>query len=123
MGRWVSTENWTRESLAWVAGILEGEGCFGRSLNKKDQSWSYRITCDMTDEDVIRRLHSVLGAGTVQGPYWRSNSTKPIWRFAIQNWPGCYAVSAAVFPLMGDRRRERIRDMLAPKMGWNKGFV
>ncbi|AYQ99129.1 HNH endonuclease [Mycobacterium phage BaboJay] len=54
---------------AWVAGILEGEGSFTlgaagqRKHGKRIQQ--LQVTCGMTDEDTIRKLHRIAGIGNV----------------------------------------------------------
>lgn len=51
----------------WVAGLLEGEGCFGVYNIKRESGTTrqvYKIQILMTDEDVIRKLHSIIG-GTI----------------------------------------------------------
>lgn len=46
---------WQREDLAWVAGILEGEGCF---INAEQRGRLYpRVIVEMTDEDVVQRAN------------------------------------------------------------------
>ncbi len=51
---------------AWAAGILEGEGCFSIHRRKdRSNTLNTAIHCEMTDEDIIRRLHAVFKVGTV----------------------------------------------------------
>jgi hypothetical protein len=48
----------TATDIAWLAGIIEGEGTFGRKGHPAGQ-----VRVQMTDEDVIDRLHSLTGVG------------------------------------------------------------
>lgn len=60
------------QDVAWVAGILEGEGTFivtKKRLVSGNKSLGTRIAVTMADEDVIRSLQSKTGLGTVYGPY------------------------------------------------------
>ena len=70
-------------ALAWVAGLLEGEGAFVLAWHKSSAGPypEVRVQCNMTDEDVIRKLHASTGVGAVRGPYnqWGAG-TKPVWR-------------------------------------------
>ena len=51
------------EAIAWLAGLLEGEGCFGIA---KSGSRSYpRISLHMCDLDVLQRAASMMGASSV----------------------------------------------------------
>jgi hypothetical protein len=48
---------------AWLAGIIEGEGTFGRVGRPGGQ-----IRVVMTDQDVIHRLHAITGLGLIHEP-------------------------------------------------------
>lgn len=51
-------------SIEWVAGLFEGEGCFGIACSGKKSHMLYlRLIVSMTDEDVIRTLHETVGVG------------------------------------------------------------
>ena len=45
--------------IAWIAGILEGEGCFTCDT----KTTRLRVQCVMTDKDIIDRLHNIVGKG------------------------------------------------------------
>jgi len=94
--------------IAWLAGLLEGEGCF--PLNRKASGrCDARIQLNMTDEDVVRRAAKMLGRSVYmaqragQKPQWyvRTTGTKAI------SW------MMTIYGLMGKRRQERIRGLLA----------
>jgi hypothetical protein len=56
------------KELYWVAGLLEGEGCFRVKKNSLRKAGRYTEVCvevNMTDEGVIRKLHAVVGVGKV----------------------------------------------------------
>lgn len=117
-----SVERWTPENLAWLAGIIEGEGCVEFGLQKprpgppQYQSGPrryQRITVSMTDLDVIERVHHIASCGTITGPYWRPKSTKEIWVWTVQNRPGVVALLRMIHPWMGVRRRAKIEDLFA----------
>jgi len=55
--------------LGWVAGILEGEGCFFVTTRKTAKYGPYvyaRVTVCMTDRDIIERLQHVTGVGVLE---------------------------------------------------------
>lgn len=98
--------------LYWVAGLLEGEGCFNVSF-----AGSFRVTvkCNMTDEDVIRRLHKIVGAGTVRGPVEKKAQNgrgKPQWIWTLGRTQGAEELMRALHPLMGTRRAAKIDAIL-----------
>jgi predicted DNA-binding protein (UPF0251 family) len=108
---------WTREDLAWAAGLIEGEGCiFARTPgpNRKTQGRNFFVTVAMTDEDVIRKLHGVLKVGTVTGPYFsKQPRRKPRWAWQTNTFEAGQAVAAAIWPWLCSRRRARIKEALA----------
>lgn len=68
----------TDTDIAWVAGLLEGEGYFGCRIattkNRPGKAYlQVRICVNMTDEDVLRRAQSITGAGHINGPYTRTD--------------------------------------------------
>lgn len=98
---------WTRESLAYVAGLLEGEGTFG--------AWSkrgvrrLRIAVSMTDVEPLHQCQQVTGLGRVNGPYQPTyRGAKPYWIWQIQAWHQVQALMAAVYPWMSPRRKQQI---------------
>lgn len=46
--------------LAWVAGLLEGEGCFTVKGNAGIKR-NIAVRCQMTDKDVLDRLATFVG--------------------------------------------------------------
>lgn len=59
------TQIWDPVDIAWVAGIIEGEG----SIQTRSNANGLNVVVQMTDEDVIRRLRDVTSIGRVSGPY------------------------------------------------------
>lgn len=95
--------------LGWLAGLLEGEGCF----HVQRERWP-RITLQMTDEDVVRRLYEVTQVGRVNGPYFTSgHAQKPAWRWIVSKRDDVEDLLIAVYPLMGERRQAKIQTCLA----------
>jgi len=111
---------WKREDLAWAAGLIEGEGCISMQNRKlsgvRGGRPGWHLTVQMTDEDVLRRLASVIGLGRVGGPYVNKGDGKkpykPIWSWNISSRAHCYAVLTALWPWLGARRREKVREAL-----------
>ena len=103
----------------WMAGLLEGEGCFSifaRKTAKHDHK-TLAIHCEMTDKDTIEKLHNIAGVGTVNK---RANVSgrqdrrerKPTWIWSVQNHEGIYKVCKAIYPYMGQRRKEKIKELM-----------
>lgn len=100
-------------TLAWIAGLLEGEGNFGCRRGSTGHHMVPSIQCRMTDEDIIRTLQAVTGAGSVNGPYSDGNPNhKPVWRWQITG-PRAIALMKTLRPWMGRRRGGAIDSILA----------
>jgi hypothetical protein len=108
--------------VAWVAGLVEGEGCFYIQTEKytsKRTGETYHnrrptLIVAMTDEDVVKRLQEVTGVGTVNrsGPQNKNRPNhKPMWRYRV-NPVATLMLAIRLYPYMGRRRREKIEDLL-----------
>jgi len=105
--------DWSREGLAWVAGIIEGEGCFSVRPRKAFPNQTIlSLEVKMTDGDIIHRLKEVTGLGTAYGPYTRPGHRKPIYRWKVSSAADIYALAVAIYPWMGTRRSGKIREVI-----------
>ena len=100
--------------LCWLAGILEGEGCFQLKTYPGNKRLGPAITLGMTDRDVVARAGRLLG-GQQRAPrmYYPANpkhKPKYIWRVSGGRAVG---ILWALLPLMGERRAAKIRSLLA----------
>ena len=95
------------KDIAWLAGLMEGEGCFGSWRNgARKKRKMIRAVISMSDKDVIERVASLLGrnltidkAPKIKGKY--------MYRVAVTGSQAA-ALMLTVFPLMGHRRRDKI---------------
>jgi hypothetical protein len=97
--------------LAWIAGLLEGEGYFcvlsaSRGCGKNE---TLLVGCGMTDMDVIYKLQRVVGAGHVS---IQVGLGKTIYRWKLSNSDAC-ALMTLLLPMMGRRRSVKIRELMA----------
>jgi hypothetical protein len=100
---------------AWVAGYLEGEGCFFWITYQTEKYGPYhypRIACSSTDRDVLEQLAEYTGVGRVWGPQDRGPN-KPIWHWTVSKGKEAAALMRALYPYMGQRRRAKIDEVLA----------
>ncbi len=115
----------TEVELAWLAGLLEGEGCFYLAT-RKNQDGTPRpllsVICSMTDEDVIRRMHDLIGFGNFhtrdrshENPRYKKSYT---WQSsdALLLMPLLHSL----LPLMGERRGAKIDELIAAMDGWKR---
>lgn len=94
----------SREDLAWAAGLFEGEGSFSTRRKSRDRGLLARM--QMTDEDVVRRFHSIIRVGNVTGPYF-AKGKKPIWIWQVGSFEGVQHVVASLWEWLQSRRRWR----------------
>lgn len=93
--------------LYWLAGLLEGEGCFwygtgGRIL----------IRLAMTDEDVIQRAARLMQALVEKPRMPHSRATKVVYACRVRG-DAAIRWMELLRPLMGIRRQRKIDDCLA----------
>lgn len=92
--------------IAWVAGIIEGEGSFAQSRP--------RIAVSMTDRDIIERLHRVTGIGHViyDRPGQMSHH-KPHSIWYVQRGEHALHLVSLIRPWLGIRRKSAALRMLS----------
>lgn len=93
--------------IGWIAGILEGEGCW---TTKQSNPAAWWVAVRMTDEDVITRLMTLTGVGTISIDTGREGH-KPAWDWAVNIRSHREWLTVAVWPWLGERRRRRIREL------------
>ena len=84
--------------IAWLAGILEGEGYFNLKQGKYPQ-----IGLDMTSEDIVTRVSDM----------WDTRITRYRNRWITQV-RGAYAIQwmMTLYPFLGKHRREAVVDVI-----------
>lgn len=118
-------QHWTRENIAWLAGLVEGEGSIvrywgggtgpaNRGLRGGRISWNLSI--QMTDLDVVERAHEIAGCGTVGGPYQNKGDGKKkykeTWIWHVTRRAEVYAILVAIWPWFCKRRQEKATEAL-----------
>ncbi|MEU8655272.1 hypothetical protein [Actinoplanes philippinensis] len=91
--------------LAWLAGLLEGEGAF--DLHRQRYP---RVRLGMTDRDIVTRAAELVGANVRVS--FRPAPQTALWHAEISG-PRAEAVMRAILPHMGARRSSRIASVLA----------
>lgn len=95
--------------IAWLAGLLEGEGSFGY------KAYSPRISMQSTDFDVMYEASRLLGC-KIGGPLQRGEN-KPIFYLALHGRAAA-GWMMTLYTFMSSRRQGSIRDVLAK---WKAG--
>lgn len=88
--------------LAWLAGILEGEGSFVVSGGGN----IFAISMSSVDRDVIATVAGLIG-GNVCGPYQYVTNTQSFYR-TTKAGKAAVRLSRKLYPFMSARRRAQI---------------
>jgi hypothetical protein len=97
------------KNLVWLAGLTEGEGCFG-ALTSWGRVQPF-IDIAMSDEDVVRKAANLFGTKVHKKLDGRKPQYKAQYKLRVT---GRRAVGwmMTFYPLLGMRRQERIRTVL-----------
>jgi hypothetical protein len=93
--------------VAWVAGILEGEGCWARRRARAN----WWIAVRMTDKDIVDRLASITGVGRISPARPQKTHYKMAWAWQVSVRAHREWLTVKVWPWMGERRRARIQEL------------
>lgn len=116
----------TEAETGWVAGLLEGEGCFYLAMRANRDGTprpSLAISCCMCDEDVVRRLHAIIGVGAVTTEIPKNPKWSQSWTWYISRVDLVVPLLRHLRPHMGARRGVKIDAMLAAAEGWQRIHV
>jgi hypothetical protein len=103
------------KQIYWLAGILEGEGCFylAKLSSKYKNMKGFCIKLAMTDKDVVERSAKIIGNNTIV--YRRHNglrSTKDVYIIRVTNTKVAISWMMTLYPLMGIRRKIKIKELI-----------
>jgi len=95
---------------AYFAGIVDGEGCIAYEKTKKDYS-TPSISVEMTDKDVIDKIHQFFGKGSVVFIKPRKKHHKDTWRWRVRG-RGAVDIYFKIYNYLCDRRKNKITEVL-----------
>lgn len=114
----------TETERAWLAGLLEGEGCFtassGRLTKTRGQRKYIAVYLMSTDEDVVERGAALMGVACKPVKTTSEISRKPQFR-AVVHGEKAAVIMRELLPLMGERRTARIKELLEHHDSFRKG--
>lgn len=104
------------KDIYWLAGLLEGDGCFTVALGRYPT-----IKVDMYDRDIVQRVRSILKPRTSRrlSFHQRKDRKQPIYETTLT---GDKAIGwmMTLYPLMGQRRQARIKELITQWRGGHK---
>jgi len=94
------------KDICWLAGLLEGEGCFIISKNKTP-----RIQLGMCDLDVVEHAAKLLGGVTI----YTAKTIVDRKTFYVLQLGGSKAIGwmMTIYQFMGERRKTKIKEILS----------
>lgn len=99
------------EDLAWLAGLLEGEGHFTIHGSSHTSRWPRpKLTLGMTDEDIVIRAAQLMGTNKYS---IRSEPRRRDFFRVTVTGERCAQVMRDILPYMGQRRAQKIMTILA----------
>ena len=99
----------TETEIAWLAGILDGEGCI-TAKKPSPSALTFRVTFESVSEAMIKKVRSVLDElgvdYVVDGPKRRPWSTRPSFRVRIQKKEDVLQFCDLILPFSVVKRSE-----------------
>ena len=92
--------------LAYVAGILDGEGWIGISKRSKTMTLTPAVEVSMSDIKCISLLHNVTGLGTISIKTNRGWSSNTMYYWCIRGRLEIYWLLKAVHPFLVTKREQ-----------------
>jgi len=90
----------------WISGLVEGEGYFQPAqLSQKKRGPG--VAVDSTDPDVIERLATLTGAGTIVNLGSRRPNWKTRYRWRVTKKADVRMILSRMLPQLGERRAEQ----------------
>lgn len=98
-------------TIEWVAGLLEGEGCF--TIHRHPRKAPV-VELSMTDRDAVERVAEFFSHGniTTDVSHDRSTRRKRRWRWSLYGKRAAAAMYQ-LYPHLCERRRARIVEVLS----------
>lgn len=100
----------TETEIAWLAGLLEGEGYFAFRTNRKNKR-TPAIVLKMTDLDIVQRAQKLMDAKSIYVDNAQREGRKVSYTTAVIGYKAI-DIMKAILPYMGERRGERIKESL-----------
>lgn len=111
----------TPAELGWVAGIIEGEGSIIRPRTphstKGYMSKSTQIHVGSTDMDIPERLYRLTGCGAIRHRVPQRVGWQTQHHWTVSYWPDVERILRDIAPMVGERRRSRIIEVLSDPPG------
>ena len=106
----LSLRNMSEAELAWVAGWLEGEGCF--QVQRASNYIYPKILAASTDLDTLEHVLKITGVGRITYRKKEKSHHKDCWTWQVTRHHDAAALLRLLEPRMMSRRARKIREVL-----------
>jgi len=100
----------THDDVVWLAGLLEGEGCFGLTRNVRGFGTAY-VSLLMGDFDVVERAANLIQAPSVTTVMPKHAGWSRMYGCRVTG-PPAIKLMQEMLPYMGERRTDKIHDLI-----------
>lgn len=103
--------------IGWLVGIIEGEGCFVLSQDKRRPNlYNVKVQVESTDYDVILKLHNLVGGNILESNYPSKfkhfPNAKNSWRWTVSTKIKVKEIIELVFPYLSVRRKQQASKLI-----------
>jgi hypothetical protein len=106
----------TTDTNAWAAGLFEGEGSVYTCKRKGRARPRIYMKVRMCDEEIVRKFHTAVGCGGVDGPLKSYGiGKKPVWEWRTSAYGDIARLSWVFTPWLGSRRLAQFAKVIAVK--------
>lgn len=99
-------------NLHWIAGFLEGEGCFARTKNK-EKFGSIAIQANQVQKEPLERLQKFVGCGNIHKYNHKKDKVNQndYYRWQVCG-PNAESLMKLIYVLMSPKRQAKIKECL-----------
>lgn len=115
----IYTKTKYKEELIWLAGLLEGEGCFGIGKDRNGIIRKPSITLSMTDKDVVTKVANMFDKNVYIIKYHKQRFGRKLQYRVKLNDTLAINVMKLLLPYMGKRRSRKIKQIIVQ---WDKFY-
>jgi hypothetical protein len=114
----------TSEETAWLAGIMDGEGCISWSDYKKRGKTTAHITIAMSDRDIIYRIQKIVPEGRIHRVSKKTAGGKTMYHWRLNKREAVVDLLKKTLPWLSRRRTIKAKEVIkniSPYIGKRNG--
>jgi|KBSSwiStaDraftv2_1062776.scaffolds.fasta_scaffold18760_3 hypothetical protein len=98
-----------KTDLAWVAGLIDGEGCLhaGRNNGNNGRYLGLHLTVQMCDRRAVKNIHRIAAIGTVRLLKPSGPTRRPLWKWCSSSQQAATFLEA-ILPYMVTKKPQAV---------------